>query len=249
MYLPKNWQQLRNWLKTDLGQYVLKQEAESLQKTLKNLFGCNLLILGEPEFCMISSYLQEQYKNINQFILHPLLVANDKSATVMGISARQDKLPIYSDSMDVVILPHILEMVVNPHEVLRESYRVLRPEGKIIIIGFHPYSVWRIWKLVAQICSKAPWRNKFISPARLFDWITILGMEEFKITKYCHTLPFNNNKILNKLSFLETIGNALPFRTGNIYTICACKRVITLTPIFVNKWAEESLNDDLAKSV
>ncbi|MGD0466450.1 MAG: methyltransferase domain-containing protein [Gammaproteobacteria bacterium] len=248
MYLPKNWQQFRNWLKTDLGRYVLEQEAKSLPKILKNLFGSNILILGEPEFGTIISYLQEQYKNINQFILHPVLQVNQSSSDLL-IAARQDKLPICSDSMDVVILPHSLEMVVNPHEVLRESYRVLRPEGKIIIIGFSPYSFWRIWKLFAKMFFKSPWRNAFISPARLFDWLTILGMEELFINKYCHVLPINNNKILSKLLFLEVIGKALPFRTGNIYTICACKRVVALTPIFVSEWAEESLNDDLAKSI
>ena len=249
MYLPKNWQQYRSWLKTDLGQYVLEQEAKSLPKILQNLFGSNILVLGEPEFCKVSCYLQEQYKNINQFVVHPVLKINDQLLPTMCISARQDKLPIYSDSMDVVILPHLLEMVVNPHEVLRESYRVLRPEGKIIIIGFSPYSVWRIWKLVAKMFFLAPWRNIFVSPLKLFDWLTILGMEEFNVIKYCHTLPINNKKFLNKFLFLEAIGNALPFRTGNLYTICACKRVVTLTPLFVSKWAEESLNDDLAKSI
>ena len=235
MYLPKNWQQLRNWLKTDLGQYVLSQEAKILIKKLSIPFGGNILILGEPNFCSTSYYFYEQNKNVVQFVVHPMLEVDDQIHPTILINSRQDKLPIDSDSIDLVLLPHSLEMVVNPHELLRESYRVLRPEGKIVITGFSFFSVWSIWKLFAKLFCKAPWRNRFIPTTKLIDWLTLLGMEDFIVTRYCHTLPINSKTILNKLLFLENIGDALPFRTGNIYTVSGCKRVIALTPVFVSK--------------
>ena len=36
-------------------------------------------------------------------------------------------LPVESDSVDVVVLPHILEFEAQPHEALRESARVIVP--------------------------------------------------------------------------------------------------------------------------
>lgn len=248
-YLPKNWQKLRDWLQSDLGKYVLQQEANALSKTLRDLFGYKILILGEPEFCTITSDLKKIYKNINQFILHPVLSLADQLEFSDCIVARQDKLPIDSDSIDIVILPHSLETIINPHEVLRESYRVLRPEGKLIINGFTLFSIWGFWKLVAKYFLGTPWSNKFISTNKLLDWLIILGMEGFKLEKYCYALPINNQTILNKCLFLEKLGNVLPFKLGNIYTIQACKRVVTLTPAFVSKWTEEELNDNLIKPV
>ena len=247
MYIPKDWQRLCAWLKTDLGNYVLYKETISLSQLLNDLFGNNILIIGEPEFCALTSILQQQYKNITKFNIHPFVTSDSTTVDAVLINSRQDKLPIDSDSMDVVILPHSLEIIVNPYEIIRESYRVLRPEGRIIIIGFAPYGIWHAWKIFAQLFNKAPWRNAFIAPKKIIEFLTDLGMEESQLLKYCCNLPINSKKFLNKLLFLESIGNMLPFKTGNIYTIYACKRVITLTPEFVMQWAQGSLNDDLAK--
>ena len=245
MYLPQNYQQLRKWMQTDLGKYVLQQEAKELQNILNNIFAKNIILLGEPGFSLSNDYfLIDRNKYINQFIIHPDLNLNDQTTNNILLVARQDKLPIDSDSVDVVILMHSLEMISNPHEVLRESHRVLRAEGKIIITGFNAFSFWSVWKLVAKIFSKAPWRNKFISIIKLFDWLSLLGFDELNAVKYCYNLPINNKKFLNKLIYLETLGNFLPFSIGNIYTISACKRVIPLTPIFIKKWDKLPLDDD-----
>ena len=50
-------------------------------------------------------------------------------------------LPIADDSADFVLLAHALEAADDPKSVLREAVRVLRPEGRIFIIGFNPFSL------------------------------------------------------------------------------------------------------------
>jgi SAM-dependent methyltransferase len=237
-YLPRYFKEVRNWLKTDLGEYLLNQETKVISDILNNCFNKNILILGEPEFGVIVD-------NLQHILIHPVM--DNNSCNAIYVAARQDKLPIDSNSIDIIILAHALEMLPNPYEMLRESYRVLRPEGKIIITGFAVNSFWYVWKLFAKLFYRAPWRNMFIAPHRLIDWLSVLGLEEFKIIKYCYNLPINSKKILNKLCWLEKIGNILPFKIGNLYTVCAKKKVIWLTPVVVNKLAEEDLNDNLAK--
>ena len=51
-------------------------------------------------------------------------------------------LPLSSESVDTVILPHSLNFHAHPHGVLREVYRVLRGEWRLIITGFNPLSIW-----------------------------------------------------------------------------------------------------------
>lgn len=239
-------------MQTDLGAYVIQQETKVLCNLINNNFFKNILIVGEPKFSLIEdSLLAERHKSIYQFILHPRLSGDDKPSKQtpksMMIAGRQDKIPIENDSIDMVILPHSLEMMANPHEILRESHRILRAEGKILITGFNDCSLWGLFRLIARIFVKAPWKNNFLAVTKLFDWLALLGFDDSTVTYYCYNLPISNQKILNKLVFLEFIGNFMPFPLGNIYTITACKRVIPLTPIFLKKWDNIHLNDELAK--
>ena len=40
------------------------------------------------------------------------------------------------------MLPHALEWSVDPHATLREVERVLVPEGRVVICGLNPTSLW-----------------------------------------------------------------------------------------------------------
>ena len=53
-----------------------------------------------------------------------------------------DALPFANHSLDLVVLPHALELARDPHLTLREVERVLVPEGRVVIIGFNPASLW-----------------------------------------------------------------------------------------------------------
>ncbi len=51
-------------------------------------------------------------------------------------------LPFADDSMDYLILNHSLEFCGHPHQLLRECWRVLAPEGRLILITPHRHSLW-----------------------------------------------------------------------------------------------------------
>jgi hypothetical protein len=138
-------------------------------------------------------------------------------------------------------------MVSNPHEVLRESHRILRPDGKIIITGFKCFSFWGLWRFFAKILQSAPWQNNFISIIKLKDWLSLLGFDELTVIDYCYNLPINNQKVLNKCCLLEKVGDFVPLIAGNLYTICACKRIIPLTKIFANSLVSLPIENELPK--
>ena len=51
-------------------------------------------------------------------------------------------LPFPEQSLDLVLLPHTLELSPDPHATLREVERVLVPEGRVVICGLNPASLW-----------------------------------------------------------------------------------------------------------
>lgn len=79
------------------------------------------------------------------------------------------ELPFETDALDLLILDHALEASAEPHAVLREAARVLRPQGRLLVIGFNP------WSLLA-LSGDVPWRRRWLSVARIKDWLTLLDM-------------------------------------------------------------------------
>jgi SAM-dependent methyltransferase len=215
---------LRTWLSEPLGQSLLEEETQQLAPRIEKLFGYHLLVLGEPQFlsCMTSSPI------LHRVWVHPEIAASTEGNP---LNARQDKLPIISDEIDVVFLAHCLEAIHNPHEVVREAYRVLKPEGHIIITGFNPWSSWGIWRGLVRYIKKAPWDGRFISLSRVKDWLALLGFDITHVQTCYFRPPVTNAATLRRLKWLEWLGRWVwPF-WGGTYIVFAQKRVMTLTPI------------------
>src|SRR5205823_3662158 len=106
-----------------------------------------------------------------------------QNLNISPLSVRFDKLSIANDSVDVVYLAHCLERIANPHEVLREVFRILLPEGHVIITGINPWSFWGFTRFLLRYIYPLPWDGHFISVMRLSDWLTLLGFEIILIKK------------------------------------------------------------------
>jgi hypothetical protein len=88
-----------------------------------------------------------------------------------------------------------------------------------------------LWRLIAGWRGKPPWCGKFLWANRLCDWLQLLGFDIVESHSYFFRPPLKNIAIMNKLRFLEKIGQLVwPF-FGGAYLILAKKRVATLTPL------------------
>ncbi len=59
--------------------------------------------------------------------------------------AEAENIPLASDSIDVVVLPHVFEYSNNPHRLLRELDRILIDDGHLVILGINRFSLWGLW--------------------------------------------------------------------------------------------------------
>ncbi|HVJ24918.1 MAG TPA: methyltransferase domain-containing protein [Burkholderiales bacterium] len=142
-----------------------------------------------------------------------------------AVAADPLQLPLASQSVDLVVLPHVLEGHHNPHDVLREAERVLRAEGQIVISGFNTTSLWRVRQAFTRHRNGAPWDAKFIGLLRLREWLRVLGFELNGGMFGCYAPPFQQRLWLDRFAFMEKAGARWWPVTGGIYVVRAVKRV------------------------
>src|ERR1019366_6583084 len=137
------------------------------------------------------------------------------------------ELPFASQSLDLVVLPHVLEFAAEPHQVLREVERVLIPEGQLIVCGFNPISLWGARQAVGRVSGSwfLPQAGEFIGLPRLKDWLKLLNMEVNRGHFGCYAPPCNTEKWLNRFSFMEKAGDRWWPYLGAVYIVQAIKRV------------------------
>lgn len=155
-----------------------------------------------------------------------------------ALAADPLQLPIASQSVDLVALPHVLESHHNPHEVLREVERVLMPEGHVVISGFNPASLWRLRQMFSFEPVQVPWDLKFIGLLRLRDWLRVLGFELNGGKFGCYAPPFADRAWLDRFSFMEKAGARWWPIAGGMYVVRAVKRVHGMR-IVTPAWRQE----------
>jgi SAM-dependent methyltransferase len=214
--------ELRAWYDTPVGRALAGREQELLAQHLPDLFGYHLLVLDPP--CPQEALASSRISHIILQSRPPCSGSGD-----CGLEGEAERLPFSTDTLDAILLPHVLECSLDPHQVLREVERCLVPEGHVLILGFNPVSWWGLWGLVARWRHPIPWRLHGIGPGRLSDWLSLLGFDTLHSVPLFHRPPLQSESALERLRFLEP-RRPLSLLAG-AYFLLARKRVATLTPI------------------
>ncbi|MBV1874528.1 MAG: class I SAM-dependent methyltransferase [Gammaproteobacteria bacterium] len=226
---PDHWvTKLNDWFQTPLGQAVFQEEADIANQILPMRFGYHLLYCGveAPDKIVEDSPIAHKFSASGQPYCESWL------PFVYGES---DMLPLANQSVDCVVLQHSLDFEREPHQVLREAARVLIPGGTLMVIGFNPWSTWSLSRLLNYRSAEAPWPSRFISPARLSDWLQILDLDVEGVETGFYLPPWQS---LIKLGFLRRFKQIAKqfFRgQGAVYVLLAKKNVSCMTPV-TPKW-------------
>jgi SAM-dependent methyltransferase len=213
------------WHQNEVGASFIEAEKEELADSLSRMFGYHLVFMGDPELANFVS---------QSLISHRIIINPEPglaSEALSSVQGEMDAIPLRTEMVDMVMLCHLLEHVATPHEVLREAHRILIPEGHIVITGFNPLSCWGLWHIWQKWRGNLPAQGKMLTMNRVRDWLTLLNFQIIKASPFYFRPPLSNQRLHQKLQFLERWGKTLwPFLGGG-YTLLAVKRVIPLTPI------------------
>ena len=159
---------LQDWFNTETGGAMLAVERDLLQPVLSNSFGYHLLQLGvDPRHCLYG----------DSRVRRKLRAGPGPEHSELNAYCDFDALPFAGDSLDVVIIHHVLEFAANPHAVLREIQRVTLPGGRVFVLGFNPWSLQGLRTLYGRMSGRGIWQNRMLSAHRVNDWMELLGFE------------------------------------------------------------------------
>jgi SAM-dependent methyltransferase len=247
--------ELAAWLATPPGRYLLAWEQARLDAAVADLFGFHALQLGLPELQGLRANrmphrwlaLEDMGQggagwqasvppadpaqaDFSQFGSESLLAPGGGAA----LFCEFDALPFEAASLDLVVLPHTLEFAPDPHRTLREVERVLRPEGRLVILGINPASAWGLRQNLGRLHARLPAAGQqlylpragdFIGYWRLRDWLRLLSFEVEAAQFGAYAPPLKSEKWLARWHWLERTGQRWWPVLGASYFVTAVKRV------------------------
>ncbi|HEX7440775.1 MAG TPA: methyltransferase domain-containing protein [Caldimonas sp.] len=227
---------LARWLQAPAGRYLLEWEQRHLDQAVADLFGFHALQLGLVELeALRANRMPHRWVATEE--ARPPDAGDDQALPKVGVALRCnfDALPFESLSLDLVVLPHALELARDPHLALREVERVLVPEGRVVILGFNPASLWglrqrlgrlrrRVWRRREQSLY-LPIDGEFIGYRRLRDWLRLLSFEVEAGRFGRYLPPVRSEKWLSRLGWMERTGERWWPVFGAVYFVVAVKRV------------------------
>lgn len=233
---------MAQWLGRPAGRYIVGWEQRLIDRAVADLFGFHALQLGLAQIDGLRANRMPHRWVASDTLLAtdpidlppvddalPTLAPHD----ALGLHCDLDALPFPNQSLDLVVMPHALELAEDPRQTLREVERVLVAEGRVVISGFNPISLWSLHKGAARLARRVGWRGgpsvpsngELIGYWRLRDWLRLLGFEIEHGRFACWRPPLARQRWLDRVAWMDRFGERWCPVLGSVYFIVAVKRV------------------------
>ena len=209
-----------NWLQTPAGNYLCNWLQTRLDTMLADEFGYFAVQCGMSSL----DGLRNNRMSHRIVLQHPLDDAPSQHPRIWVDSYAE--LPLASGSVDLLLLPHVLELSTEPHAILREAQRVLRSEGRLVIAGLNPWSLWGLSEslLGTWFGNSLPIECKMIALGRLRDWMRLLEFDMDRGRFGCYRPLCQTELWLERWAWMESAGDRWWPICGASYVIGAVKR-------------------------
>lgn len=217
---------MHQWFDSPPGSYLLEWEQARYDEAVVDAFGYHGLQLGMPR---LDGLRANRMPHRWRALAHPELLGAGPAPELL---ADPVALPFPESSIDLLLLPHTLELSHDPHGTLREAARVLVPEGKLVISGLNPVSLWAWRQARARWYRRVGWGSLYLPDGgevighwRLRDWLRLLDFEVESLEFGCYRPAVRSARWLDRFAWMDAVGaRAWPI-FGAAYFVVAVKRV------------------------
>ena len=162
-----------SWYATPLGAFVIGREERTLLEALPKARG-RLLDIGAGTGWWSRILARHGFR----------VTAVEPSAAMRGVGAarsderidwragRAEELPLPNAAFDVVLLTTVLEFVAEPLRAMAEAWRVLRPNGTLVVGHLDALSPWAALYQHLADQGVAPWSAaRFVESVQVAQWL------------------------------------------------------------------------------
>jgi SAM-dependent methyltransferase len=220
---------LASWLETAPGQALLDWEQAQMDAAVADVFGYHALQLGMPQIKALRANRMPHKWKADRTVQG---VADRELGCAVQFNCDFEALPFSEASLDLVVMPHALEHSLDPHASLREAARVLVPEGRVVICGFNPTSLWgwkqgreRFYERFGMGQLYLPDSGEFLGYWRLRDWLKLLGFEVESSNFGLWQPAVRSEAWLSRMAWMNSLGARYWPILGAAYCVVAVKRV------------------------
>lgn len=217
------------WLATPAGRLAQAWGQARLDAAVADLFGFHALQLGRPGLDGLRANRMP-----HRWHLAEAPPADGDAGPRPCLVGDFTALPFATHSLDLVVMPFTLEGSADPHATLREVARVLRPEGRVVVLGFNPASLWGLRQAGGGLACRLgahgdlyrpPLASPALQPGRLRDWLRLLAFEVEAGGFGCYRPPWRSEAWLRRWAWMEPAGDRWWPMFGALQLLVAVKRV------------------------
>ena len=236
---------MASWLDSPAGRWLREWEQAQIDLLVADIFGFHAVQLGLPEVDGLrANRMPHRWLALDGAAMPAPLGGVEAgstadaapSAAAIAVRCDFDALPFATRSLDLVVLPHALELAREPHRALAEVDRVLRPEGRVVIIGFNPASLWGLRQFAGRLRQRMrlpgaarplflPGGGELLGYRRLRDWLRLFSFEIETSRFGGYGWPVNRDGWLGRSGWLDRLGDRWWPAFGALYVLVAVKRV------------------------
>lgn len=120
----------------------LKPQKRKLLNEINSFPSGRLLEIGVGNGSHLSLYKTHSIIGIDTSSSMLKIANKKKHANIELIQMNGEKLQFEEDYFDYLVLSHVIAVTNNPETLLKEAYRVLKPNGKIFILNHFTPENW-----------------------------------------------------------------------------------------------------------
>lgn len=209
---------LQDFFGTSAGMLLRRWEAAQMDALLADCAGDSALQLGAPYGSLLRNAPHES--RILGVRAHPETASN-----CAKVCLAYENLPFREAEFDLIVCVHALEWTENPAQFFSEVFRVLAPEGRLVVLSINPWGPWWLRKKEKLFEHSPQFHFSPLTVSQVKTHCQKYGIvDRGRFGVYCPSLSDNPQK-LARWGWCEKAGDRWWPALANAYMLSAIKKV------------------------